>query len=46
MSRGSVRKIARDKLPYLEFGGTNTRRYDPADVERYEQTAKHGEVEE
>lgn len=42
VSRPSVRKIPREHLPYLEFGDTKMRRYDPADVARYEQTAKHG----
>ena len=38
----TVRAIPRDKLPYLEFGQSNRRRYDPRDVERYEQTEKTG----
>lgn len=41
ISPGSVRKIARDALPYLLFGESNQRRYDPRDVEQYEAEQKH-----
>lgn len=36
----AVTRIAREKLPYLEFGKSNTRRYDPRDVESYEEREK------
>ena len=42
ISPGSVRKIPRDKLPYLLFGESNQRRFDPRDVERYESEQKAG----
>lgn len=42
ISRALVRKIDRVKLPYLAFGETDVRRYDPADVEMYEQREKTG----
>lgn len=42
VSRASVRKIPRDKLPYITFGGTSVRRYKPADVEHFESTEKWG----
>jgi hypothetical protein len=32
--------IPRADLPYLEFGDSNARRYDPCDVEAYERTHK------
>lgn len=35
-----IQKIPRTELPYLEFGASNARRYDPRDVEQYEQTHK------
>lgn len=37
-----VLEISRDKLPYLEYGKTNSRRYDPRDVETYEDREKRG----
>jgi hypothetical protein len=36
----TVRKIDRASLPYLEFGKSKMRRYDPREVERYEQQGK------
>lgn len=42
VSRTSVRKIPRDQLPYITFGGTSVRRYNPADVAHFESTAKWG----
>lgn len=42
VSRATVRKIPRDRLPYLDFGGTHIRRYDPADVASYEEREKQG----
>lgn len=41
ISPGSVRKIDREALPYLLFGKSKQRRYDPRDVERYESNEKH-----
>jgi len=38
---GTVRKVPRSTLPYLLFGASNQRRYDPRDVERYEDVQKH-----
>lgn len=37
-----VLAIPREQLPYLEYGKSKSRRYDPRDVEAYEQTAKTG----
>jgi len=39
-----VLAIPREELPYLEYGKTRARRYDPRDVETYEDKAKRGEV--
>lgn len=39
----SVTAIPRKELPYLEYGKTKSRRYDPRDVEAYELRAKQGE---
>jgi hypothetical protein len=36
----TVRDVPRDRLPYLEFGKTHRRRYDPLDIEAYERAAK------
>jgi hypothetical protein len=36
----TVRKIDRTELPFLEFGKSRMRRYDPREVERYEQQGK------
>lgn len=41
----TVRGILRDRLPYLPFGKSGMRRYDPRDVEVYEDRAKRGEFE-
>lgn len=41
---GTVRKIPRDVLPYLELGDSHIRRYDPRDVESYESVAKMGKA--
>lgn len=32
--------VPRAELPYLEFGASRARRYDPRDVEAYEQSHK------
>lgn len=37
-----VRAIDRAKLPYLTFGESDVRRYDPADVDTYERNEKQG----
>ncbi len=37
-----VTKIPREELPYLEFGESDSRRYDPRDVEAYEERKKKG----
>ena len=42
VSPGTVRKISRDALPYLTMGESHVRRYDPRDVEAYENSAKRG----
>jgi hypothetical protein len=39
-----VLDIPRSELPYLEHGKTKSRRYDPRDVDAYEQRKKTGEV--
>lgn len=44
VSPGTVRKVPRDQLPYLTFGDSDWRRYDPRDVEQYEAHAKTGEA--
>lgn len=36
----TVRAIPASALPYLAFGKSNRRRYDPRDVERYEAKQK------
>lgn len=41
----TVRAVPRDRLPYLPFGKSGMRRYDPRDVERFEERAKAGEFE-
>jgi hypothetical protein len=38
----SVLEIPRADLPYIEHGKSKSRRYDPRDVEAYEQRAKKG----
>lgn len=42
VSRKTVRDIPRDQLPYISFGQSDVRRYDPDDVERFEAKAKKG----
>lgn len=42
LARATVRGIPRDRLPYITFGSSNVRRYDPVDVEAFERTAKLG----
>ena len=42
ISRALVRRIPRKNLPYLTFGDSDVRRYDPADVDAYEQNEKQG----
>jgi hypothetical protein len=36
----TVLNIPRAKLPFLEYGKSQTRRYDPRDVEAYERAEK------
>jgi hypothetical protein len=43
VSPNTVRKIPRSALPYLMLGETRVRRFDPRDVEAFEQRAKTGE---
>lgn len=38
----TVKAIPREKLPYLTFGGSRIRRYDPDDVAAYEENEKRG----
>lgn len=40
ISPGTIRKIPRAGLPYLLFGQSQQRRYDPRDVEQYEAEQK------
>lgn len=40
----TILSIPRAELPYIEYGKSRTRRYDPRDVEAYEQHAKKGEA--
>lgn len=42
VSTTTVRKIPRSELPYLTLGASAVRRYDPSDVECYENEHKHG----
>ena len=44
VSSPTVRKIPRETLPYLTLGESAVRRYDPRDVEAYEQRAKYDAV--
>lgn len=44
ISRALVRAIPREKLPYLTFGQSDVRRYDPSDVAAYEDREKRGDV--
>lgn len=44
VSRPMVRKVSRGELPYITLGSSEIRRYDPADVQAFEQGAKRGEV--
>ena len=44
ISRALVRAIPRDELPYLTFGESDVRRYDPADVAEYERSHKRGQA--
>lgn len=37
-----ILKIPRAELPYLEFGASNARRYNPLDVEAFEEKKKRG----
>lgn len=41
VSQTTIRAIAADDLPYLLFGKSRVRRYDPRDVEAYEDRMKH-----
>lgn len=38
----TVLTIPREDLPFIEYGKSKSRRYDPRDVEAYEQRAKQG----
>jgi hypothetical protein len=38
----SITSIPRERLPYIEFGNSKQRRYDPRDVEEYERLEKKG----
>lgn len=38
----AVRAIPREQLPYIAFGKSKMRRYDPRDVEAFEDTQKRG----
>jgi hypothetical protein len=40
VSTVTVRKIDRALLPYLPFGASRVRRYDPRDIEKYEAEQK------
>lgn len=42
ISRALVRAIPRDRLPYISFGQSDVRRYDPADVDAFEVREKQG----
>lgn len=42
VSAKTVRKISREKLPYLTLGESEVRRYDPRDIEAYEDREKRG----
>ncbi len=42
VSPKTVRKVDRAALPYLALGESNVRRYDPRDVEAYEDKSKRG----
>lgn len=44
VSPATVRKVSRQALPYLLLGESNVRRYDPRDVESYENNAKRGDA--
>lgn len=44
VSRDTVLAIPREKLPYLEFGNSNMRRYKPDDVLAFEENEKRGEA--
>lgn len=37
-----VRDIPRDRLPYISFGQSDMRRYDPADIAAFEEREKRG----
>ena len=41
VSAATVRKIPRAQLPYLLFGESAIRRYEPRDIEQFETTMKH-----
>lgn len=44
VSPGTVRKIPRALLPYLTLGESQVRRYDPRDIESYEEKCKRGDA--
>ena len=44
--RKAILAIPRSKLPYLEIGGNRERRYDPRDIETFEEREKYGAVEQ
>lgn len=37
-----IAAIPRGELPYIEFGASRSRRYDPRDVEAFEERRKEG----
>lgn len=39
----TVVEIPRDELPFIEYGKSRARRYDPRDVEAYEERKKKGD---
>jgi hypothetical protein len=41
VSPNTVRAVPREQLPYLLFGRSRQRRYDPRDVEAFEARAKN-----
>lgn len=45
ISPSLVRRIDREKLPYIAFGETRARRYSIADVEAFEERERHAPTE-
>ncbi|HEX6463952.1 MAG TPA: hypothetical protein VFZ98_05850 [Vicinamibacterales bacterium] len=42
VDKDTILGIPRAELPYVEFGASNARRYDPRDVEAFEDRRKKG----